>query len=55
MTSHDLNKFENLKGRTITKKNGRFFYFSSKAGRTLPLKKVIAEALIAGGHCDLNT
>ena len=53
MITFDLSKFEALKGRTITVKNGRYYYFSSRAGRTLPVKKTIAMVLIAENFCEL--
>ena len=55
MNAYDQKRFEFLKGRILTKKKSRYYFFSCVAGRNMPVKKVIAEALIAGGHCDLNT
>lgn len=54
MSKADQAKYEALKGKVLTVKKGRFYFFSYLAGRTLPVKKVVAQALLADGVCELS-
>lgn len=54
MSKYEQQQYEAAKGSVITKKNGRYYYRSLFAGRVLPLKKIIAEALLAENACELE-
>ena len=54
MSNFDKTVYENLKGYVLTKKKNRYSYKSIVAMRNLPVKKVIAEALVIDGHCELE-